>query len=192
MGTRGLIGFVINGEVKTAYNHFDSYPEGLGLDALKYAKNMNLSISKMAAEALIAVDDSVAPTEEQMDRLAEYYDPSVGGPSVEEDWYRLLRHTQGDIGATLTAGYYIDAADFALDSLFCEWGYVLNFDTNELEVYEGFNQGSAVGIWADKSGKREYTPITLIKSFSLDNLPEDEVFLKEVKANSRYPDDEED
>jgi hypothetical protein len=30
MGTRGLIGFIIKGVKKGAYNHWDSYPEGLG------------------------------------------------------------------------------------------------------------------------------------------------------------------
>ena len=30
MGTRGMNGFISQGETKAAYNHFDSYPTGLG------------------------------------------------------------------------------------------------------------------------------------------------------------------
>lgn len=30
MGTRGALGFIKAGEHKVTYNHYDSYPEGLG------------------------------------------------------------------------------------------------------------------------------------------------------------------
>ena len=30
--------------------------------------------------------------------------------------------------------------DFAQDSLFCEWAYVIDFDTNTFEVFKGFNR----------------------------------------------------
>lgn len=34
MGTRGTWGFVADGDEKLTYNHFDSYPDGLGVDVL--------------------------------------------------------------------------------------------------------------------------------------------------------------
>lgn len=33
-----------------------------------------------------------------------------------------------------------NSVDFAKDSLFCEYAYVLNLDTDELEIFEGFNK----------------------------------------------------
>ena len=30
--------------------------------------------------------------------------------------------------------------DFLKDSLFCEWGYVINLTTNRLEIYRGFQK----------------------------------------------------
>lgn len=39
MGTRGKIGFVQKGVRKGVYNHFDSYPSGLGDDIIKFILN---------------------------------------------------------------------------------------------------------------------------------------------------------
>ena len=36
MGTRGLIGLIIAGKRHAAYNQFDSYPDGLGRDVVKF------------------------------------------------------------------------------------------------------------------------------------------------------------
>lgn len=38
MSTRGLIGFVADGELKGSYVHYDMYPSGVGADALKLAR----------------------------------------------------------------------------------------------------------------------------------------------------------
>ena len=37
MGTRGALGFKINGEYKVTYNHFDSYMEGLGKEVISFS-----------------------------------------------------------------------------------------------------------------------------------------------------------
>ena len=34
MGTRGTCGFMYKGEPKLGYNHFDSYPDGLGVQMI--------------------------------------------------------------------------------------------------------------------------------------------------------------
>ena len=36
MGTRGLLGWKVNGEYHGAYNHWDSYPEGLGMEIAQW------------------------------------------------------------------------------------------------------------------------------------------------------------
>lgn len=36
MGTRGLLGFIISGRRHASYNHFDSYPSGLGAQVAKF------------------------------------------------------------------------------------------------------------------------------------------------------------
>ena len=36
MGTHGLLAFVVNGRTKGVYNHYDSYPTGLGHEIIKF------------------------------------------------------------------------------------------------------------------------------------------------------------
>ena len=65
--------------------------------------------------------------------------------------HRLLRGTQGKPGKILRAGYYEDAKEFPLDSLFCEWGYLVDLDAGTLEVYRGFQKSSPTeGRWAGR------------------------------------------
>lgn len=97
----------------------------------------------------------------------------------------------------------VNGLDFASDSLFCEWLYAIDFDKNTFEVYKGFNE-----VRLDKSdrffdekldvknqelkklkfGKDKkrynidtiYYPVKLSKSFSLDNLPDEKMFLESL------------
>ena len=56
-----------------------------------------------------------------------------------DEWYSALRHLQGDLRAYLTLGVAPTVEmDWAKNSLFCEWGYLVNFDERTLEVYRGF------------------------------------------------------
>lgn len=143
MGTRGLMAFAYDGEVKGMYNHFDSYPQGLGEDLVNFilSKSGDFDEVKDLFKNLVAVDEEQAPTEDQKLALLRYYDPKVSTGSTDE-WYALLRETQGNPEATLKAGFYVDGLEFAKDSLFCEWGYVIDLDREVLEVYRGFQTGS--------------------------------------------------
>ena len=40
MGTRGLLGHIIKGKKRATYNHFDSYPSGLGNDLVAFIKSL--------------------------------------------------------------------------------------------------------------------------------------------------------
>lgn len=166
MGTRGLSGFVIDGEVKAQYQQFDSYPSGVGTDVV--AAIQSGKITPDAVRSIVLVDGDSKPTKAQAERLAQFANTNVSTGSLDE-WYVLLRETQGDLLAMIEAGHMIDSSEFAADSLFCEWGYLVNLDTETLEVYRGFNQGATVGRFADVvidqregSYAAEYAPITLL------------------------------
>ena len=73
-----------------------------------------------------------------------------------EDWYCLLRGSQGEPKAYLGDGlrYMIDNHTLLESSLFCEWAYIINLDTKMLEVYKGYNKSpDAPGRYARKRVK---------------------------------------
>lgn len=40
MGTRGLLGLIVQGKRHAAYNHWDSYPSGLGAKIVEFILNL--------------------------------------------------------------------------------------------------------------------------------------------------------
>lgn len=182
MGTRGFIGFVADGTEKIGYNHFDSYPEGLGVDVLGWLRNAlttHPDVLVKQIQALRVIDGKIDPTDAEIEQFKGTYDPTVGGRSERPTWYQLLRGTQGNPAAIIKAGAMEDAGEFPADSLFAEWGYVVDVDSRTFEVYRGFQTGPhAKGRFADREPSGTgYRPVALAKSWSLDHLPTDGAFL---------------
>lgn len=152
MGTRGAYGYRIYGRDKVTYNHFDSYPDALGRGIMAYISAMPISEIKEVASRIELVDRDSHPTPLLIERYRKYADLQVSGHKYE-DWYCLLRNCQGDL---LPYHYELshmpDYHDFLLDSLFCEWAYIINLDTERLETYRGFNKDpESPGRYARKS-----------------------------------------
>lgn len=137
MGTRGIWGFITKeGDLKATYNHFDSYPSGLGVAIQKVTKTWDA----IPADDLLAirfVDEDEAPTLEECQKYAHLSNTDV---STGTDWYSLLREMQGNLGLALTYKIAVANHDFPRDSLFCEWGYVFDLRSNEVVILEGFNE----------------------------------------------------
>ena len=176
MGTRGFISFVVNGETKTAYKHHDSYPEGLGTDVLGWLRKAHEGGARRQAAAMRVVDPSSKPTAEDIERLKPYADTGVATGQLD-DWYVLLRRTQGNPAAMLDAGVIEDAGNFPADSLFAEFGYVVDFDARAFEAYEGFQKAphqdgrfSSLPLPEPENG---YYPVALVAAWSFDELPTD-------------------
>ena len=83
-----------------------------------------------------------------------------------------------------------DNREFAADGVFCEWAYVIDFKANVFEVYEGFfkKDDEILGRFKDmQKPDEEYGPVSLVASWSLDDLPSEEEFLAKLE-----PQEEED
>lgn len=191
MSTRGLIGFRHNGQDFLTYNHSDSYPECLGVEALALTKSLIKEpglkwVRKMLEAVKTVAPDSAKPTPEDIQALQEYTNTCVGEQS-EEDWYCLTRGLQGDLKEMLKCGYMLVNNDFIYDSLFCEYAYIINLDEEVLEVYKGFNQGrpgeeSRYVFDPNKISEHrrtkpieeQYFPCSIAVKFPFTSLPQDE------------------
>lgn len=194
MGTRGLFGVVADKKVKVAYNHYDSYPECLGLMMLGSAKRIASDFENYFERArklkLVSDHDGAKkPTPAEIKKLSRFADAGVSTGKIDE-WYVLLRSLQGDLLGTLDAGYMIDSESFAQDSLFCEYGWVISFDDATLECYRGFVKSQnpppkgrffqKVNTDPPYPGAATYQCIHLLGSFPLNQLPEENDFLEKV------------
>ena len=177
MGTRGMFGFYMDGVTKAAYNHFDSYPEELGVKMLAVLRNTSLSHCIAAFKRIKMVSGDSAPTPEEIERCKPWTDLGVSNQSTS-DWYCLLRKAQGNIDAYINGRleYMLDGSDFINDSLFCEYAYIINLDeVGCFEAYEGGQRDPhSSGRYADWPGIDRYYPCKLIGSWSFLSLPSDD------------------
>ncbi|WP_437609606.1 hypothetical protein [Erwinia sp. V71] len=200
MGTRHLTCVVKDGEYKVAqYGQWDGYPSGQGVDALDFLRNMGRD------KFLTSLAATYQPTEEQIAAWWKEVGHDIGSndgwvshdiskkykdkhPSLSRDAGAKILQMIQDASEPVPLNLYLT---FAAESLFCEWAYVVDFDKNTFEVYEGFNKQPLAkserfyGLTSDDSSG--YEPVKLKKAYSLDELPTQEEFLAELE-----PDEEDD
>jgi len=181
MGTRGAFGYRIDGADKVAYNHFDSYPDGLGRTMLEYIGAHTAEQMAEAARRIVLVGEDESPPPEMVDRYARYANRGMGwgvDNGKPTHWYTLLREAQGEPKAFHDGlDHMIDGAAFLADSLFCEWAYIVNLDDGALEVYRGFQRAKGKGRYAhlhrknrDGTDNTEYFGVSLLDAVPLDKL----------------------
>ncbi len=206
MGTRHLIAICIDGKYPIAqYGQWDGYPEGQGvniLGALRKTKLIDLKNGALRA---------VPHTEETLRQV--YIDLGIDPDSewINMEDARKVNEAYPQLDRSMGAGIIDFVAnssdsypvvldlDFAQDSLFCEWAYVIDFDTNTFEVYKGFNHEPLTE--GERFYKSEYTPqpghggnqyyqVKLVATFDLRKLPSKAKFLEhfEEKEEKGIPD----
>lgn len=170
MSTRGCYGFRKNGIDKLTYNHFDSYPDGLGRDIVEFCKSTSIAEMNEIFDKIVLVDNYNKPTAKQIKECIDYYDGSVSTQSVE-DWYCLLRNTQGNLDVYKNGlKYMIDNCGFIKDSLFCEFAYIINLDTNDLEFYVGFQHEPSPLNRYGTENNRGYYPCRMVSFYPLETM----------------------
>jgi hypothetical protein len=147
MGTRNCIMVVLDGEYKVAkYNQWDGYPTGVGKDIIKFIiQDMDLNKFKEEVKKLTYC------TPKDVEHSYELLNISLkdGFISMEDsdlfnaEFPYLGRDMSADLLKSIQEGkvpFTLNDLEFVEDSLFCEWAYVMNLDTESLEIYEGFNR----------------------------------------------------
>lgn len=191
MGTRGLYGVRKNGVDKCTYNHWDSYPSGLGSDVVKFCANNTVeNLNKFFDNIILVLENSI-PTETQIKECqkAGYVDLSVSTQS-NEDWYCLLRNLQGNFKEyqkcidSNSKIYMTDGIDFIQDSLFCEYAYIINLDDEVLEFYEGFQEEPQVGNRYGTKKDGGYYPCKLALTIPLEEIGDVDRIVKMMEYGS--------
>ncbi len=192
MGTRNLTCVMIGGEYRVAqYAQFDGYPEGQGATILEFLKNKfnrETFIDKLNQCYFIDEDKQSALWKEAGADGSGMVNMEVAD-TFKRSHVQLSRDMGGDVLEFIQNStgevMLVNTVDFAEDSLFCEWAYVVDLDKNVLEVYKGFNKEPVPddnrfqGEPSSSSGTTYY-PVKLSTVYKLDNLPSEETFLRDL------------
>lgn len=178
MSTRNLTIVYLDGEYKVAqYGLYDGYPSGQGVISLEFAHLLGKYDSVYDAFKS-AVRNCRYPG---LDENGEFDGDKItlGGDVCAEILSFIMKHNGADL---------IDDINFAADSLFCEWAYVIDLDNNTFNVYRGFNKEPLREndrfYFLQQSAPMYggYYPIKLLRSYPLNNLPSVSVFVDECEA----------
>lgn len=189
MGTRHLTMVVLDGQTRVAqYGQWDGYPDGQGRTVLDFLAHMDRQLLEQKVRASRFITDEEYneawkktgatgdwATQEQADKFNAQF-PALSRDHGADILQFICAHPDGVV--------LKDSSSFGLESLFCEWAYVIDLDKNVLEFYRGFNTDpaadvgrfaalKAAGYEPHKSydGKCEYQPVQLVKVYPFDALP---------------------
>ena len=195
MGTRNLT-MVIKGEtpVIAQYGQWDGYPSGQGATALNFLKKRSMKKFKKKLELIrFATEEDEKEVKEWLSSIGVndgWMDMEQSGKYHQQ--YPLLTRNNGAeilqmVYDNTVPAFLTDSADFAKDSLFCEWAYIIDLDKETFEVYSGFNEAPlkegdrffSTEEEIIEVGESKYYPVTLVKSYSLSELPGPKTFEKE-------------
>jgi hypothetical protein len=145
MGTRGHIGFKVDGKIKQSYNHFDSYPEkpGLGFVMIDFVKGIDdVDAVKAKVRELVIVNERSKPTDEHQELAKEH---EVSDYLGHGDYYGLLREFQGDPDGYLSIGLMPGDEVEEFDP-WEEYGYRVDLDNQELQFWENGRHSRTFGF----------------------------------------------
>ena len=197
MGTRHLICVVSDGDYRIAqYGQWDGYPEGQGAVILEFLK------SPMAEQLKKNLKLCSWFTNDEYEKLWEPFGVNKDQDFIEYETYKAFCSEYPQLSRDTGAGILkivadasgeiklLNSLDFSEDSLFCEWAYVIDFDKDTFEVYQGFNETpleeSERFYRAGQADDNGMYPVKIVESFDLSNLPSMKEFLEKCE-----PDEEE-
>ena len=189
MGTRSLIAVKSNEKYKIAqYSQWDGYPDGQGKTVLEFLRSI---VKKgRVIEFKNQLDKCQFITAKQADKMNKHM-KEVGGTLAEV--YPMMSR---DTGAKILQ-LVLDSQDspillsneieFAKDSLFCKWAYVIDIDKNTFEVFIGFNKepiDKTERFYSKKAPEDVYYPVRLVWTYDLAKLPTLNRFYKDLNVDA--------
>jgi hypothetical protein len=193
MGTRGITIVILGGEpVVAQYGQWDHYPSGQGITCLEFLQKGILDKLREKLKCCHFVTDDEQKRIEEFCKSIGCENGWMSGEQAKlyDEKFPYFSRNHGSnilnvIADSVDESILLhDQRDFAYDSLFCEYGYVIDLDKNTFEVFEGFSKKpieKSERFYKPKSKDTEYYPIRLMKSYDLNNLPTAEEFLADLE-----------
>lgn len=190
MGTRNLTAVFKDGQYKVAqYGQWDGYPSGQGKTILRFLHTLSEGVYRKKflskLESLSFITDAEIDAMSQRIKAENIADWTIV-------WPELSREAGGEILDMIMRSdrpiKLRNSINFAADSLLCEYAYVIDFDKNIFEVFEGFNtnalQDSERFYGYVRDGKPNgYQPVRLVRSYNLSSLPSESAFLSDLEPS---------
>lgn len=207
MGTRNLTMVVSEGKTKIAqYGQWDGYLSGQGITVLNFLRilgednNAKEKLLKEHKESGWARENvkgflhlknlSLKTFKENVNKISFFNEEELKllNENVEKT-FQERPYLSRDVAASIlwevakgNVDKLINNEEFAADSLFCEWAYVIDLDKNTFEIYKGYHkqklqETERFFYLQEKCEDEDWKPVQLLHSYSLDNLPTDEEFL---------------
>lgn len=209
MGTRHLTLVQLGGTYKVAqYGQWDGYPEGQGQRVVNFLQTIKTKKALAEFTKKVAALVEISPAELEARWASVGADGSgLVGMEVADAFKAKWPHFSRDCGAEIlnlvASGKAKEVsldADFAKDSLFCEWAYLIDLDAGTFEVFKGFNKRPLPknarfyfdGYKSEPHQERDkefkvipgkfyhYYPIRLKKKYSLKEIPSLKTFFKDM------------
>jgi len=183
MGTRNVTYVQLDGEYKVAqYCQWDGYPTGQGKTIVDFLENvMDREIFEKKLRALVHITDKQVEK-----KLKEEFNVAFGSNGIpvkiydkfSERYPQLSIDTGADILKIIQEkpeGLEIVLdLEFANNSLYCEWAYVIDLDKDQFEIYTGFNKvplPEGERFKSKSANSDGYYPVKLVATYPLGNLP---------------------
>ena len=176
MATRHLTMVICGGEIAIAqYGHFDGYPSGAGTKLLKILHREDSKMIPSRLHHCKVLEDNEyrryfknhALDEEALETAHPHFWWYDGADLLE-----MLLDRPHEVEILLNA-------EFANDSLQCEWVYVIDYDSRTFEVYKGWNKSPlepSERFYNNGYTDGKYYPVRLMETFPLEGLPSVEAF----------------
>jgi hypothetical protein len=189
-----------DGEYKVAqYGQWDGYPEGQGAVVLDFLNNEfeRTQFERNLAESEVISDEKLNELWKEMGADGSGFVNMDVSKAFSEKYPTLSRDTGARVLHHIQQAPQMLQLDtlFPQDSLFCEWGYVLDLDKRTFEVYCGFNKQPLDEderfYDPDAEGRRLaeqqesqsdfYYPIRHVRTWAIDDVPSEERFIMQLK-----------
>lgn len=195
------------------YGQWDGYPSGQGVTILEFARDKERMARLIAEFDNIKFwnrCEDIKTYIEEYDKKAPNWSSDPDNRTDEDKYWFRTTQTR-DLGGGILDSiinltkeylpkemneiiYLYDEHEFGQDSLMCEWAYCINLQSNKLECFTGFNQDKSkehprfTTVQEDVDKHFHYTDyryygIKLIKEYDLDDLPDNEAFIKELEVD---------